>query len=152
MAARRLLIILVLLLAASVVAAALAPDRTSRLLPTSESSTTTTSTTTSTAPEPTGEAVTARIDASVKDPDTVQAFAGDQLALSVAVAAEQGRTISIEALGVTDFAAPEAPAHFDLLLRDEGDYPITDEDGTIVGRLRVRPPEAQGQAGDGRDT
>lgn len=134
MAARRLLIVLVLLLAASIVAAALAPDRRTQLLP-EESSTTTT--TTSTAVEPTGEMLARRIDASVEEPETVRASPGDQLALAVGVPDQPGRTIAIEEFGVTEFAAPAAPARFDLLLRDPGRFAITDERGEIVGRLVV---------------
>jgi hypothetical protein len=147
-AARRLLIVLVLLLAASVVAAALAPDRTTQL-PDSESSSTTISTT-STAAEPIGEALSVRIDASAQKPETVEAFAGDQLALSVGVAAEPGRTITIEPLGLSEFAAPEAPAHFNLLLREAGRLPITDEHGAVVGRIEVE--ESAGPGGRGGDT
>ncbi len=151
MAARRLLIVLVLLLAASIGAAALAPERRSQLLPDESSTTTTTTTTTA---EPTGEALTERIDASTTAPETVRAAPGDQLALSVGVPGEPGRTITIEEFGVTGFAAPEAPAHFDLLLRDAGQFAITDERGEIVGRLIVEPADqraggGQGERGDG---
>jgi hypothetical protein len=139
MAARRLLIILVLLLIASVVAAALAPDRASQL--TSSDSSTTTSTTAA-PPPPTGDELSLRIDASPQKPQTVEAFVGDQVALSVGVASGAGRVISIEPLGLTEFAAPEAPAHFDLLLRDAGKLTITDERGQIVGRIDVKRPAA----------
>jgi hypothetical protein len=153
-AARRLLIVLLLLLAASVAAAALAPDRTSQLLSTSDSSTTTTSTTTTTA-DPPGGSLSERIDASVEKPQTVDAFVGDQLELSVGIASGPGRTIAIEQFGVTEFAAPEAPAHFDLLLREQGYYAVTDERGEVVGRIQVRlrgsEPVPPGSAG-GEDT
>ena len=50
--------------------------------------------------------------------------------------------IEIGEYGVTKFAAPNAPAVFDLLLRAPGRFPITDGDsGRIVGRLVVREPE-----------
>ena len=49
--------------------------------------------------------------------------------------------IEIGEYGVTEFAAPNAPATFDLLLREPGRFPITDGDsGRIVGRLVVREP------------
>jgi hypothetical protein len=149
-AARRLLIILMLLLAASVAAAALAPDRTSRIRPV-ESSTSSTTSTTTTAPEPTGEALSDRINASEKDPPTVEAFVGDQLALDVGVADGPGRSISLDDFGVTDFAAPEAPAHFDLLLREQGYFAITDEQGRVVGRLEVKQPGTSPVPGAGAD-
>jgi hypothetical protein len=147
-AARRLLIILMLLLAASVAAAALAPDRTSRIRPVETSTTSTTSTAT-TAPEPTGEALNDRINASRKDPETVEAFVGDQLELDVGVTAEPGLSISLEDFGVTDFAAPEAPAHFNLLLREPGYFAITDEGGRVVGRLEVKVPGTAPEPGAG---
>jgi hypothetical protein len=135
-AARRLLIILVLLLVVSVVAAALAPNRTGRLT----SSESTTTSTTTIPPEPTGDEVSLRIDASPQKPETVEAFTGDQVALSVGIASGAGRSISIDDLGLTEFAAPEAPAHFDLLLRDAGRLLITDDRGQTVGRLDVQAP------------
>lgn len=147
MAARRLLIILVLLLAASVVAASLAPDRTGPLSgdeSTTSTSTSSTAPTTSTATqEPSstdaGESLRVRIDASAENPETVEGFTGDQLALDVG--SKQPRTIAIEPLGLTEFAEPDAPAHFDLLLRDVGTIPITDlEGGEVVGRLVVAEP------------
>ena len=49
--------------------------------------------------------------------------------------------IEIGEYGVTDFAAPNAPATFDLLLREPGRFPITDGDnGRVVGRLVVHKP------------
>jgi hypothetical protein len=156
MAARRLLIVLVLLLAASIGAALLAPDRRSTSVLPGESSSTTTTSTTSTTAEPTGEAVSARIDASPKNPETIEAAVGDQLALSVGVAKGPGRTINIKEFGVTDFAAPEAPAHFNLLLRDAGEFAITDENDEVVGRIVVAgpgdTPERNPGGGGGRDT
>ena len=57
--------------------------------------------------------------------------------------------IEIGEYGVTDFAAPNAPATFDLLLREPGRFPITDGDnGRIVGRLVVHKP-AEHDNGDG---
>jgi len=178
MAARRLIIVLVLLLAASIVAATVAPDRTGRLVGVTDTTTSTeeTSTTTSTAetttststatstptptpapapaPAPTGdigEALSARIDASVKEPETVRAAVGDQLAL--AVASTPPRSIAIPSLGLTEFAGEDAPAHFNLLLRAPGTYPITDGDdpGLILGRIVVRKPDADGATKDRED-
>lgn len=156
MAARRLIIVLVLLLAASIVAATLAPNRTGRLVgvtdtTTTESTTTTEQTTTAPAPEPAapaGTALSRRIDASVKHPETVNALVGDQLAL--AVGSDPPRSIAIPSLGLTEFAAEDAPAHFNLLLRAPGTYAITDGDdpSLILGRIEVRKPGAVGATKD----
>ncbi len=154
MAARRLIIVLVLLLAASIVAATVAPERTGQIVGVTDTTTTgetttateqeptTTTTPETTAPAPTpepsgGVARSARIDASVKHPETVRAHAGDQLAL--AVGADPPRSIAIPSLGLTEFAAEDAPAHFNLLLRTPGIYAITDGDdpSVILGRIRV---------------
>ena len=142
MAARRLLIILVLLMAASIAAAALAPNRTGQGLSTSET------TTTAPDPDPTGESVTARVDASVGTPETVEGFVGDQLELSVG--SDPPRTIEITPFGLIGEAAPEAPARFDLLLRDAGAIPITDAlTGDVVARLVVEEPRESGGPGGG---
>ena len=144
MAAKRLIIVLLVLFGISVAAAAIAPDRQGGLIGADSNSTSSSSTsTTSTSPAPatpTGETLTARIDASSSRPETVEGFVGDQLELHVA-SRGNGRVIEIGEFGLTDFAAPEAPATFDLLLREPGRFPITDGDsGRILGRLAVRKP------------
>ena len=46
------------------------------------------------------------------------------------------------AFGVTEDAAPNAPANFNLLLRDAGRLAILDADsGELLGRLDVRRPD-----------
>lgn len=165
MAARRLIVVLVLLLAASIVAASVAPERTGQLVgvtdttTTEETTTTTEQTTTaeenptepatsdgpSPSPEPAGGVeISARIEASVKNPETVRARAGDQLAL--AVGADPPRSIAIPSLGLTEFAAEDAPAQFNLLLRTPGTYAITDgeDPSVILGRIEVRAPAPAG--------
>ena len=145
MAARRLVVVLVLLLIASAVAAALAPNRRSALLP---ESTTTTTTAAADDPDPTGEALTDRIEASTSRPETVAAFVGDQYEIDVG--SKRGRTIAIEPLGLSEFAGPESPAHFDLLLREPGTIPITDAgSGAVVGRIVVSEPAGERAAGKG---
>ena len=145
MAARRLIIVLLVLFGISVAAAAIAPDRKGGLIGASDSDSTSTSTT-STAPDSSapaaasGTTLTASVDASSARPETVEGFAGDQLDLAV-TSREKGQLIEIAEFGVTEFAAPNAPAEFDLLLREPGRFPITDGDsGRIVGRLVVREP------------
>ena len=158
MAARRLIIVLLVLFGISVAAAAIAPDRQGGLIGASDSDSTSTSSssTTSTSPAPTtaaGETLTARIDASSARPETVEGFVGDQLELSVR--SRNGQVIEIGEYGVTDFAAPNAPATFDLLLREPGRFPITDGDnGRIVGRLVVHKPAGHdnGDGGGNRAT
>jgi len=147
MAARRLIIVLLVLFAFSIAAAMIAPDRRGGLIggssSSSESTTTTTSTTsteaTTAAALPTGVAIRERIDASARDPETVKAVVGDQLEL--VVASERARAIEIPAFGVTEAAAPNAAANFNLLLRESGRLAILDADsGELLGRLDVREP------------
>lgn len=170
MAARRLIIVLLVLFAISVVAAMIAPERRGPLLGSDSSSstdsTTSTSSTTTTAAEepekkaktdelPSGEALTVRIEASETRPESVEAFVGDQLELIIG--SERGRVIEIPAFGVTEDAVPEAPANFNLLLREPGRLPIIDADtGELLGRLDVLEPKDErrasgpGESGDGK--
>ncbi len=140
MAARRLIIVLVMLFAISILAASIAPDRRGGLIGDDSTSTTSeTTTTTTSAPSPSGDALTVRIDASTTDPEKVEAFVGDQLELNVG--SERAREIEIAEFGVTETAAPYAPADFNLLLREAGRLAITDADtGQILGRLVITEP------------
>ena len=152
MAARRLIIVLLVLFAFSIAAAMIAPERRGGLIGGSSSSsdststsTTSTEATTTAAELPAGEAIRERIDASAQDPATVKAFVGDQLEL--AVAGERARAIEIPAFGVTETAAPDAPAGFNLLLRESGRLAILDADsGELLGRLDVREPAKRKEA------
>lgn len=150
MAARRLIIVLLVLFAVSVVAAMIAPERRGPLLGESSSSTTdSTSSTTTTADKPppdelpSGVALTARIEASETKPESIEAFVGDQLELNVG--SERSREIEIPAFGEVETAAPDAPADFNLLLRDAGKLPIIDADsGALLGRIDVAEPKDSG--------
>jgi hypothetical protein len=152
MAARRLIIVLLVLFAFSIAAAMIAPERRGGLIGGSSSSsdststsTTSTEATTTAAELPAGEAIRERIDASAQDPATVKAFVGDQLEL--VVASERARAIEIPAFGVTETAAPDAPAGFNLLLRESGRLAILDADsGELLGRLDVRKPAKRNEA------
>ena len=140
MAARRLIIVLLVLFAVSIVAALIAPERRGPLLG-DGSSTSTESTTTAVTP-PRGDSLTVRIDASTAEPESVEAFVGDQLELIVGSA--RAREIEIPSFGVTEDAVPRAPANFNLLLREAGRLPILDADsGELLGRLDVDMPHGQ---------
>lgn len=140
MAARRLIIVLIVLFAISVAAAVIAPDRRGTLLGdrSERASTMTTASSTTTATErlPSGAAVSRRIDASAPRPESVDARVGDQLEL--AVASDRARLVEIPAFGVIADAAPDAPATFNLLLREAGSLPVRDaESGALLGRIEV---------------
>ena len=149
MAARRLILVLVVLLGISIAAAAIAPDRQTSLLgdggeETAEETTTETTTTDSTEEEPeraiaTSDAVVKRtITADAEDPETVRAEPGDQLELLVRT--DRFRQLEIEALGLIEDATPDAPAAFNILLRESGAVAITDPaSGKIVGRIVAAP-------------
>ncbi len=155
MAARRLIIVLLVLFAVSVVAAMIAPERRGPLLgdrSSSSTDSTTSSTTTTTTTEkpaeklPSGESLTARIDVSEAKPESVEAEVGDQLELIIG--SGRAREIEIPAFGVTEDAAPDAPANFNLLFREPGRLPIIDADsGELLGRLDVSEPKARQDRG-----
>ena len=161
MAARRLIIVLLVLFAVSIVAALIAPERRGPLLGDGSSTSTESTTTAATAtkPEwtntvtpPRGDSLTVRIDASTAEPESVEAFVGDQLELIVG--STRAREIEIPAFGVTEDAVPRAPANFNLLLREAGRLPILDADsGELLGRLDVDMPHGQdGQRSQRRST
>ncbi len=134
MAARRLIAVLIMLLVISSLAAALAPERPS------ESDTTETETTT--APEPArdpSDVLSEVIPPEPEKPVVIKTRIGDQLQLQVEAAGPIG--VEILTLGLTSFAAPGAPARFDLLLRAAGNNPVALEDGTVVARIRVAEEE-----------
>lgn len=151
MAARRLIFVLLALFAVSIVAAAIAPERDGGFPsdPSSTTTSTTTTTTTTEAPEPTspdgGESLTVTIEASAATPEIVEGFVGDQLQLDVV--SEKAREIEIPEFGLIENASPDTPATFNILLREPGEFAITDaESGTSIGRLKVRQP--RGSAAD----
>ena len=124
MAARRLLIIMVVLLTISTLAAALVP-------PPQERGDTTTSTSTSTTTreratkEPKGSDLV-RAEVPVPQggeaPREVRVQAGDQLAL--VVTSRQPGEVSIPDFGLIEFAGPGNDASFDLLVEEEGRFPV----------------------------
>jgi hypothetical protein len=138
MAARRLiLVMLVLLVLSSAVAALIPVDRAER------DDTTTETRTTQRPPTPTGELVTARIDANAREAKRIRAHTGDQLELTVS-ASGPGQ-VEIIALGVFEGVDRLTPASIDLLLFDPGTFPVrllAPDAGTgagrVIGRIVVR--------------
>ena len=144
-AARRLIAILLVLLFLSSLAAALAPVEQS---PKSVSSTTSSSETTTAAgaPELPEEAEAAgadrlidqSIDTSSERKPVVRARVGDQLRLRVT--SPRAGTVELVRLGPAEDVGPRQPAFFDLLLRDDGDYPVRFlGDDTDIARILVSP-------------
>jgi hypothetical protein len=133
-AARRLLILMLVLLGVSTVAAALVPvDR-------DAGGDETTSTSTSTRERPTGERVPASIHAGADKPKTIPVQVGDQLQLHVT--SRDPDQVEIRALDELEDVDPEAPAHFDLLLLDDGHFPVRlVESRRKIGEIVVERPQ-----------
>ena len=143
MAARRLIAVMLVLLFLSSLAAALAPV---------ERDSETTSTTT-TLPEPgsagRGKLLRERLDAGAEHPRTIAAAVGDQLQLRVA--GPSARTVELVGLGADEDVAPGAPAHFDVLLGERGDFPVRIlETRREIGVIVVSPPRAPTEQGPAR--
>ena len=129
MAARRLIAILLVLLFLSSLAAALAPvQQTGKSVSTSTTETSTSETTPSppTLPAIGGSEAPAlinqSIDAGLKKAPVIRAGVGDQLQLRVT--SKTAGTVELVKIGPTEDVGPEQPAFFDVLLRDEGTYPV----------------------------
>ena len=133
MAARRLIAVMLVLLLISSLAAALAPvDRSEEdgppPAPVSPSETTANE----------GRVVTGVIDASAEREQTVKARVGDQLQLRVT--SKRPGTVELGRIGDTDDVDPAAPARFDVLLIDDGKFPVRIlEGGRRIGTIEVRP-------------
>lgn len=138
MAARRLLIIMVVLLTISTLAAALVPPPQER-----GGTTTTTSTPTATKERATEEPTASdlvRVEIPVPNgdeaPREVRVEPGDQLAL--VVTSRQPGEVSIPDFGLIEFAGPGNTASFDLLIEEDGAFPVrfqgSGEVATIVAK------------------
>lgn len=150
MAARRLIAILLVLLFLSSLAAALAPVRqTGKSVSTSSTDTSTTEATASPPTLPaTGGSVGApglinqSVDAATKKAPLIRAGVGDQLQLRVT--SQRTGTVELVNIGPTEDVGPQQPAFFDVLLRDEGTYPVrllgTDSE---IARIKVSGPQAE---------
>ena len=141
MAARRLIAILLVLLFLSSLAAALAPVQEGRKVVSSSTSTTTTADVpTVPAPDaaPESRLVKQSVDASAEPPAVVRARVGDQLQLRVT--SQRSGTVELHGLGPTEDVGARQPAHFDVLLRDDGSYPVrflgTEQ---TIAEIRVDP-------------
>ncbi len=134
MAARRLLILMLVLLGVSTVAAALVPvDR-------DAGGDETTSTSTSTGEPPTGTLERASIGAGADKPQIVRVQPGDQLRLRVT--SPNAHEVEIRALDQLEDVDPAAPARFDLLLFDEGNFAVRlVESERKIGEIVVTRPK-----------
>lgn len=147
MAARRLLIVMLVLLGLSTLAAALIPQSGLREGETTESTTTqATTTTTATTPSPVYVAPTKITVGGKKFPVVSPVHVGDQFTLLVRsrVPAE----IEIPEFGQLAFAAPDAPARFELLASTPGTFGILfASTGKVAAQVRVVSPDKQSEKG-----
>jgi hypothetical protein len=132
-AARRLVILMLVLLGVSTIAAALVPV---------ERDAGTEGTTTTPTPaekrDAGGELVLESIDAQAKDPQVIRIELGDQLDLRVT--SRRNDQVEIPRVGELEDVGPDAPARFDLLPFEAGDYVVRlVEAGRRIGRIEVRP-------------
>jgi hypothetical protein len=137
MAARRLLIVMLVLLGLSTLAAALVPQRSLRNGTTTSTTTTTPPSTTQAAPpavfKPTEITVGGR-----KFPIVYPVRVGDRLTLLVRSTVPT--QIEIPEFGQLGFAAPAAPARFELLAREPGTFGILfAPTGKVAAQIRVVP-------------
>lgn len=139
MAARRLIAVMIVLLVMSSAAAALVP-----VTPREE----TTSSTREQQPEQqrsTGSLVVASLDAQTRRPAPIRAQAGDQLQLRVSAPVVE--TVQLRGIGATEDVDPDAPARFDVTLREPGTYPVRLLfSGRQVGVIRVSPRRSAARA------
>jgi hypothetical protein len=155
MAARRLLIVMLVLLGLSTLAAALIPQS-----PREEGSTqsTTQPTTTASQPPPTYVPPTKITVGGKKLPVVSPVRVGDQLTL--VVRSRVPAQIEIPEFGQLAFAAPDAPARFELLAETPGTFGVLFAGtGKVAAQIRVVPagkkkkrakPRRRARAGSGR--
>ncbi|MDQ3759270.1 MAG: hypothetical protein M3331_04930 [Actinomycetota bacterium] len=148
MAARRLIAILLVLLFLSSLATALAPvEQAGNADSTTSTDTSTTDSTTLSGPS-TGDPQLIRqsIDSSLAEPPVVRATVGDQLQLQVT--SQQPGTVELVGIGPTEDVGARQPAHFDVLLRAEGTFPVrllgTKRE---IALIKVTAPGADASAG-----
>lgn len=135
---------MVVLLAISTLAAALVPPPEDR---DDESSTTSSTTTTTT--EPVAEAArtgkqseSKHISAEVSlggrgaRPERIEVSPGDQL--SLLVSSPDPGEVSLPDFGLLQFAGPGSPAHFDLLLEEQGEHDVRFRSRGTIATIEVR--------------
>jgi hypothetical protein len=137
MAARRLIAALIALLVLSTVAAVLVPDPDVSPRRTASTSTERRTTTTARAPRPRGRSVHATLDARTRKAPTIELRVGDHLTLRVLSRAPD--QVELRRLGALEAVDRFAPAVFDLIATQPGDYPVRlIQAKRTVGTLRVR--------------
>jgi hypothetical protein len=141
MAARRLLIVMLILLGLSTLAAALVPQHSLHGGTTGATTSTqpTTTTTTSAGPPPGYMRPTKITVGGRQFPVVSPVKAGDQLVLLVA--SRFPTQLEIQEFGQVGFAAPDAPARFELLPTTPGSFGIQFQpSGKVAARIRVVAP------------
>jgi hypothetical protein len=138
MAARRLLIVMLILLGLSTLAAALVPQHTLRRATTTGTTGPPRPTQTPTTPAP-GYLPPTKIKVGGKRfPVVAPVHVGDQLTLLVA--SRFPTELSIQEFGQVAFAAPNAPARFELLASTPGNFGIQFlPSGKVAARIEVVP-------------
>ena len=139
MAARRLLIIMVVLLTISTLAAALVPPPEEQEETTSSSTSTTTTTNANEKPKA-NDLIRSEIAVPKGDqaPEQIDVEPGDQLSLAV-TSGEPGE-VSLPDFGLIEFAGPGNRATFDILIEEDGEFPVrfggSGDVATIVSKSR----------------
>jgi hypothetical protein len=136
---------MVVLLGLSTLAAALVPQRTLNGGNSSTGTTTTTVPTTTTIPATTAAPVEVPITVGPKKRPLVKAHVGDQFTLLIT--SIQPREIYIPEFGLSAFAAPDAPARFELLTQTAGRFGILfAASGRVAADLEVLSAKAEARA------
>ena len=79
------------------------------------------------------------MDAAADRPIPIRARTGDRLALKVT--SRESATVELEGIGPTEDVGPRQPAFFDVLLREDGDYPVRFLDSQReIATIEVSPP------------
>jgi hypothetical protein len=140
MAARRLLIVMLILLGLSTLAAALVPQHTLQPATSTGNTTTRALTTPAEATRAPGYLPPTKITVGGKKfPIVSPVHVGDQLTLLVA--SRVPTQLEIQEFGQVAFAAPNAPARFELLANTPGTFGIQFlPSGKVAAQIRVVPP------------
>jgi len=89
-----------------------------------------------------------QVDASQERPVIIRADLGDQLQLRVT--SERPGTVELSGLGPTEDVGPDQPAHFDVLLESDGNFPVRflepERTEREFARIEVNDPEEPEEA------